>query len=252
MFCTNCGKEIPEGAQTCPHCNQPVAASAPAGLAPGAGTGQPAAPTPPIPQVTPGARFSGMAIASMILGILGVITFGWLGILGLVGLILGIVAVRKINRAPEPIRGKGMAIAGIATGAVSTFLLLGVVAAIAIPNFLKYTARAKQSEAKINLTAIWMAQEEYHYDTNQYGETFQEIVWAPEGQTRYSYHLLPGEVIDASVGGPYSLPPDVEAFVDDFTFQAVAVGNIDPDDTLDVWTIDQDKTLKNVVNDVEE
>jgi type IV pilus assembly protein PilA len=36
--------------------------------------------------------------------------------------------------------------------------IIGILAAIAIPDFLKFQARSKQSEAKVNLKSLWTAQ----------------------------------------------------------------------------------------------
>src|SRR5438552_4054596 len=72
----------------------------------------PAATTPP-PVMSgpaafppPSAKTSGMAIASLVLGILG-----FCGITAIVGLILGIVGLNQINRSNGQIRGKGLAVA---------------------------------------------------------------------------------------------------------------------------------------------
>ena len=37
---------------------------------------------------------------------------------------------------------------------------------------------------------------------------------------------------------------------DSSSFTATAKGNLDDDTTLDVWTIDQNKNLQNVMNDI--
>lgn len=75
---------------------------------------------------------SGLAIASLILGIIGLLS-GWLifgGVLGLVGVILGIVALVKVKNGTAS--GKGMAIGGIVTGALgmivaAVVLVLGMI-----------------------------------------------------------------------------------------------------------------------------
>ena len=66
--------------------------------------------------------------------------------------------------------------------------LIGILAAIAIPNFLTYQARAKQSEAKTSLAAIHTAQVVYFAEQNKYGETFNEIGFSVTGSSpRYHY-----------------------------------------------------------------
>jgi prepilin-type processing-associated H-X9-DG protein len=103
------------------------------GVAPGA---------PPPPAGAPGgSKTSGMAIASLVLGILG-----FCGITALVGLVLGIVALTKISRSGGRLSGQGMAIAGIC---VSGFMLLFSVPMVA-GMMLPALARAKQQAQAVN------------------------------------------------------------------------------------------------------
>jgi hypothetical protein len=75
----------------------------------------------------------GMAIAALVAGIAG---FTFVPVLGsILGVIFGIIALNKIKQTGY--RGRGMAIAGIITGAAS--LVLGVVAIIAIVSFLQFS-----------------------------------------------------------------------------------------------------------------
>jgi type IV pilus assembly protein PilA len=64
--------------------------------------------------------------------------------------------------------------------------IIGILAAIAIPNFLKFQAKSKQSEAKSNLGAIFTGQASYFGENNSYGH-FGQINWSPSGQPRYQY-----------------------------------------------------------------
>ena len=66
--------------------------------------------------------------------------------------------------------------------------IIGILAAIAIPNFLKFQAKSKQSEAKSNLGAIYTGQVAYFGEVNQYGD-FNGINWSPSGTPRYHYSL---------------------------------------------------------------
>ena len=228
--CQNCGMEIPVGAKACPNCDpnySPVL-------------------LPPAPgQWGPATRTSGLAIASLVLGILGICSYGTLGILGV---IFGIAAISQINKSGGLLTGKGLAIGGISVGGASLLLLLLLVA-IAIPNFLKFQSKAKQSEAKLNLGSVYGNQIAYFGEYNKYSETFDDLNWTPEGTTRYSY-FVGDDVIQATIGGPYSMPSMAESFVNDDGFQIVAVGNIDNDDTLDVWIMNDSKNLTNIIDDV--
>ena len=65
--------------------------------------------------------------------------------------------------------------------------IIGILAAIAIPNFLRFQAKSKQSEAKTNLGGIFTAETSYFGENNTYG-TFTQIAWAPVGSKQvYTY-----------------------------------------------------------------
>jgi len=108
--------------------------------------------------------------------------------------------------------------------------IIGILAAIAIPNFLRYQAKAKQSEAKVNLGAIFTSQVAYYAEEDTYASTIANLGWASEGTTRYTYCIMGGATAT--------------------TFTAQATGNIDTDGTADDWRIDQNKNLTNPTNDV--
>jgi type IV pilus assembly protein PilA len=107
--------------------------------------------------------------------------------------------------------------------------IIGILAAIAIPNFLRYQAKTKQSEAKSNLSSIFTSQVTYFGEEDTYASSISNLGWAPEGSTRYTYSMEAG---------------------DSDSFTAQATGNIDTDATVDVWKINQDKNLTNPTNDV--
>ncbi|MDT7043543.1 type IV pilin protein [Candidatus Nitronereus thalassa] len=125
--------------------------------------------------------------------------------------------------------------------------IIGILAAIAIPNFMRYQARAKQSEAKSNLVAIHTGEIAYFAENNSYIDDFNAIGFAVTGSSQRYYY----ELGNTSSG---TLPPGCTASTLDNVstsgFTAVAIGNIDGDPTCDVWTIDEGKTLVNVINDV--
>ena len=110
--------------------------------------------------------------------------------------------------------------------------IIGILAAIAIPNFLTYQCKARQTEAKTNLGAIFTSEVAYRAEYDTYHTSFASIGWAASGTTRYSY----------TIGGVLAN-----------TFRASADG--DPDGDLaagsydDLWTIDENRTLTNLPND---
>jgi prepilin-type N-terminal cleavage/methylation domain-containing protein len=106
--------------------------------------------------------------------------------------------------------------------------IIGILASIAIPNFLLYSAKARQVEAKTNLGAIYSSQIAYRGEFDMYSAVLGSLDWAAAGSTKYDYGII-GATVDA--------------------FSAQASGNIDADSTIDVWMIDENKTLTNAIND---
>lgn len=108
--------------------------------------------------------------------------------------------------------------------------IIGILAAIAIPNFMSYQCKAKQSEAKTALGAIRTSQEAYLAEWDTYGTSIGVIGFAgTKGNTRYSYSIAAG----ANATG----------------FTARAVGDIDSDGANDVWSINSTGNLLNGTND---
>ncbi|MEX1218732.1 MAG: DUF4190 domain-containing protein [Acidimicrobiales bacterium] len=95
-------------------------------------------PPPPPPSSTPGAKFSGMAIAAMVCGILSITCMGFLGIiLGPTALGLGLNARKSIHGSNGWKKGDGMATAGIVTGVIGIILsIVYLVFLLRNPNFI--------------------------------------------------------------------------------------------------------------------
>lgn len=106
--------------------------------------------------------------------------------------------------------------------------IIGILAAIAIPNFLKYQCKARQSEAKTNLGGIRVSQEAYFAEFDRYGSDTTRIGFAPKGSVRYSY---------TTVGT-----------TDGFSANATGqIGNVE-DDQWDMEGNKTELTLTNTVN----
>ncbi len=67
--------------------------------------------------------------------------------------------------------------------------IIGILAAIAIPNFIRFQARSKQSEAKTNLKAVFTGQKSRFGERDRYSNLIGEIGFAPERGNRYWYDL---------------------------------------------------------------
>jgi type IV pilus assembly protein PilA len=159
--------------------------------------------------------------------------------------------------------------------------IIGILAAIAIPNFLKFQCKSKQSEAKTNLSGIFTAEKSFFGEYNTYGTDLISINWQPDGTPLYLYGFTQsypsGTVagIPSYVGGNHST--EVAAVIapsggspryntakmsdlggtaltnanlpatslDGQQFIAGATGDIDTDAaiSLDKWTINNTKQL---------
>lgn len=199
--------------------------------------------TPEAADVTRGPRTSGLAVAGFVLAFVPCV--------GLVGVILSIVALVTLSNRPQVLKGQGLAIAGIVIGVL--WNVVGVVAAIAVPNYLRFIMRAKQTEAKSSLKSIYLSARTDFADSGRLGTSLDDIGWLPVGATRYTYYYGDSRV-EPDLAPPEPLPPEVDTYVrpDLGEFRAVAVANLDSDPSLDVWAITDADDLTNILNDVVE
>jgi type II secretory pathway pseudopilin PulG len=119
----------------------------------------------------------GLAIAALVLGIIGFFTVGLAGVGAIVGIILACVAMSKIKREPWQYGGRGMAIAALVLNIVSlvSFVPMGIIAAIAIPNLLASRRAANEASAMSTLRTLHSAEATYQATRGegQYGTLSQ-------------------------------------------------------------------------------
>lgn len=142
--------------------------------------------------------------------------------------------------------------------------IIGILAAIAIPNFLRYQAQSRQAEARTNLGGIFVAETSYFGEQSRFG-SFGEIGFALAGTSnRYIYSAPPN-------GGAAAAPTSCAAPGDNTTscisaanntnadpgstvgavaggaiganvgFTAAAWANLDNDPTIDRWYVNDIK-----------
>jgi len=100
--------------------------------------------------------------------------------------------------------------------------IIGILAAIAIPNFIKFQARSKQGEAKANLKSLFTAQRSYFQERDKYLDTIGDIGFGPERGNRYAYFNGGGTWQDRSTLSGASATTDTNITVDSFKFQGAA------------------------------
>ena len=65
--------------------------------------------------------------------------------------------------------------------------IIGILAAIAIPNFIKFQARSKTGEAKANLKGIFTSEKSYYQEHDSYNADMLLVGFNPERGNRYAY-----------------------------------------------------------------
>lgn len=151
--------------------------------------------------------------------------------------------------------------------------IIGILSAIAVPNFQRFAAKAKQAESKGNLSAYYQAAQATFAEYGYYTGDFVSIGFRPEGTLNYRIAAANGTApptgmpnmdtcIDTSVNcaagfgtantwteatatstsGPAT--PSQAAAVSDNTFSTVTGGRIGST-TIDTWAISNTKTLTN-------
>lgn len=122
-------------------------------------------------------------------------------------------------------------------------VIIGVLAAMAIPRFMTASTKTKQSEAKLILKQIYVNERTYKQQAGGVycvpagaasaanPDAFAEIWVQIMPEARYTYSITSANPANQ--------------------FLATATGNIDDDGTDDVWTIDQNGSLVNTTSDVE-
>ncbi len=124
--------------------------------------------------------------------------------------------------------------------------IIGILAAIAIPNFLRFQLKAKSAEGKSNLAAIRTAEESFFAEFNAYvsadesppgapttgkraysdavpGVGFQTLGWSPEGRVYFTY------AVEDQVAAPGVEPG----------FHASAQADIDGEADAQLWHYDK-------------
>jgi len=141
--------------------------------------------------------------------------------------------------------------------------IVAFLSVIAVPNFFKFLAKAKRSEAYMNLASIYTAQKAYwaehgHYSKNLSGPN--GIGWKPEGYSGggknerfyYTYGFCDGiegqNYFTGKLEGSHVLLSMTKADKEGFVIGAV--GDIDGDGQPDLITIDQFSNIKIVKNDL--
>jgi type II secretory pathway pseudopilin PulG len=110
---------------------------------------------------------TGLATASLVIGILNFLFFGMFLIPIIVGIVISVVALNRIKRSPHEYGGRSLAIGGLVTNIVSVVVLVPImlIAAIAIPNLFASVRAANEGSAISSLRTIHEAEVTYQRST---------------------------------------------------------------------------------------
>lgn len=139
---------------------------------------------------------------------------------------------------------KNWSIVGLSLFLVSLISFV-VMVAVAVPKFKEFGAKARMAEAKVGLAQMHTMQMMYQMENDAFTSNIEQLELNPNDTARrYKYGFA------NSFDSFSEYCSDCTATKD--TFRAMAVGNIDNDATMDVWTIDHNKNVVHLIDDLKE
>lgn len=131
--------------------------------------------------------------------------------------------------------------------------IVGFLSMISIPSLMSMLAKAKRTEAYVNLGSLAMAQKAFFAENGTYSTDLAgDLGWKPGGDHKYSYGFGSGTAGKHYFTGSLNAPAsDLSgAVVSGDGFTAYAAGDIDGDGKSDIISIDQDNKIKIVQDDL--
>jgi type II secretory pathway pseudopilin PulG len=142
--------------------------------------------------------------------------------------------------------------------------IMALLAMLGMPSFMNFIAKAKRTEAYVNLNAIYAAQKAYFAEHGKYASQLSGeggLGWKPEGyhgggsdeKFNYTYGFPGSEgthYYTGKLNAPSSALSAAKATANEFT--AAAAADIDGDGKLDVITIDHNKNIKIMQDDLKD
>jgi prepilin-type N-terminal cleavage/methylation domain-containing protein len=137
--------------------------------------------------------------------------------------------------------------------------IIGTLAALAIPNLIKFSCKAKQSEVRQNLGSMFATMNTYFSDNDTYPDTaligtstldcWQLIYWESTSTRRYTYQCgtTPALIMAETKRSLQDCPRPLSTTGSTGTgFTLAATGNVDSDNTCcDEWAMNDQKLIRN-------
>lgn len=115
-------------------------------------------------------------------------------------------------------------------------VIIGILVLIALPNLMPLITRAKSTEAKMQLAHVFNLEKNYFYMYSKYSSDLEEIGFKQE------------PLVNANGNANYKIEIALSTS-NTFKVRAMAVADFDGDGIFNVWEIDQEKQLLEVIKD---
>jgi len=141
--------------------------------------------------------------------------------------------------------------------------IIAFLAMLSMPSFMRFLAKAKRTEAYVNLSSIYAAQKAHWAQHGSYSNVLSgenSIGWKPEGYKGggerenfyYTYGFAHGSEGQNFFTGKLKTASShlSLAKADKDSFLVVAAGDIDGDGVPDILTVDENNTIRIVQDDL--
>jgi len=114
--------------------------------------------------------------------------------------------------------------------------LIGILLSMAVPKLMPLIGRTKSLEAQMQLKHVLNLEKNYFYINSKYSNSLEDLGFeqsklvTEDGKANYKI-----EIVDANTKS--------------FTVKALAVTDFDQDGQLNVWQINQDEEIKEIIKD---
>ena len=115
-------------------------------------------------------------------------------------------------------------------------VIMGILILLALPNLMPLISKTKSMEAQMNLKHVYTLERAYFMQYSRYNEDLESIGFEHE------------KTVEENGNANYQIEI-AQASMNDFTARATALVDFDGDGQFNVWEIDQDQNLREVVKD---
>jgi type IV pilus assembly protein PilE len=115
-------------------------------------------------------------------------------------------------------------------------VIVGILVLLALPNLMPLISKAKSTEAQLQLEHVYTLQKSYFFMHSKYSNSIDEIGFE--------------QVKLVTDGGSANYLIEItESSPNSFRAKATAVVDFDSDGTFNVWEIDHEKNLREIIKD---